>query len=243
MRQVQDWVQARKKKLYYDSVDLENTFDRILTALHTLNNTVAKGFNQMAPLARTITVALDMSKAFNAINIHTPIRNLLQTRVPGTIISSSQTTSRDANPTQHTEITHPHNVKTGVPQVGPFHQHYLTFTVQTCHRPEHRFRSWSTITSASTSAAKKYMQPYLHKVFASKKQNNLTLNPHKTTCPLFGPDPAEYKSNLDLKINNTAIPMSKHPNLQQQPLHNIHSHIPPHSHYNRHTSYTYIYCL
>ena len=36
-----------------------------VTALHTLNNTVAKGFNQMAPPARTITVALDMSKAFD----------------------------------------------------------------------------------------------------------------------------------------------------------------------------------
>ena len=32
-----------------------------VTALHTLNNTVAKGFNQMAPPARTITVALAMS--------------------------------------------------------------------------------------------------------------------------------------------------------------------------------------
>ena len=41
-----------------------------VTALHTLNNTVAKWFNQMAPPARTITVALDMSKAFDKINIH-----------------------------------------------------------------------------------------------------------------------------------------------------------------------------
>ena len=45
-----------------------------VTALHTVNNTVAKGFNQMAPPARTITVALDMSKAFDTINIHTLIR-------------------------------------------------------------------------------------------------------------------------------------------------------------------------
>ena len=49
-----------------------------VTALHTLNNTIAKGFNQMAPPARTITVALDMSKAFDIINIHTLIRKLLQ---------------------------------------------------------------------------------------------------------------------------------------------------------------------
>ena len=57
-----------------------------VTALHTLNNTVAKGFNQMAPPAQTITVALDMSKAFDIINIHTLIRKLLQTNIPGTII-------------------------------------------------------------------------------------------------------------------------------------------------------------
>ena len=41
-----------------------------VTALHILNNTIAKGFNQMAPPARTITVTLDMSKAFDTINIY-----------------------------------------------------------------------------------------------------------------------------------------------------------------------------
>ena len=42
-------------------------------------------------------------------------------------------------------------------------------------------------------------------------QNNLTLNPDQTTCTLFTPDPAEYKSNLGLKINNTALCMTTHP--------------------------------
>ena len=54
-----------------------------VTALHTLNNTIAKGFNQMAPPAQTITVALDMSKAFDTVNTHTLIGKLLQTRTPG----------------------------------------------------------------------------------------------------------------------------------------------------------------
>ena len=57
-----------------------------VTALHTVNNTVAKGFNQMAPPARTITVALDMSKYFDPITIPTLIRKLLQINIPGTII-------------------------------------------------------------------------------------------------------------------------------------------------------------
>ena len=43
------------------------------------------------------------------------------------------------------------------------------------------------------------------------QQQNFTLNPDKTTWTLFTPDPAEYKSNMDLKINNTALCMSTHP--------------------------------
>ena len=59
-----------------------------------------------------------------------------------------------------------------------------------------------TSTHTGTTAAKEYIQPYLHKVFAWTKQNNLKLNPAgKTTYTLF--TPAEHKSNLDLKINYT----------------------------------------
>ena len=68
-----------------------------------------------------------------------------------------------------------------------------------------------TYIHTSTSAAKKYIQPYPHKVFAWTKQNNVTLNPHITTCTLFTPDTAEYKSYLDIKINNTAQRMARHP--------------------------------
>ena len=54
-----------------------------VTALHTLNNTIAKRFNQMAPPAQTITVALDICNDFDTINIHTLIRKLLQTNLFG----------------------------------------------------------------------------------------------------------------------------------------------------------------
>ena len=45
------------------------------------------------------------------------------------------------------------------------------------------------------------------------EQNNLTLNPDKTTCTLFTPDPAEYTSNRDVKINNKALRMATHPKI------------------------------
>ena len=62
------------------------TQNSTVTALHTLSNIVAKGFNQMAPPARTNTVALSISKVFDTINKHTLIRKLLQTKIPGTLI-------------------------------------------------------------------------------------------------------------------------------------------------------------
>ena len=91
-----------------------------VTALHTLNNTVATGFNQMAPPARPITVALDMSKAFDIINIHTLIRKLLQTKIPGTIIKliTNYIKRRKAYTTYSNHTSRQRQFKTGVTQGG-----------------------------------------------------------------------------------------------------------------------------
>ena len=131
-------------------------------------------------------------------------------------LSSSQTTSRDAKPTQHIEITHhkQRKFKTGVPQGGILSP--TLFNIYTTDLPPPSapvqvmaYADDITSTHTSTSAAKKYIQPYLHKVFVWTKQNNLLLNPDKTTCTLFTPDPAEYTSNLDLTINNKVHPWQR----------------------------------
>ena len=110
-----------------------------VTALHTLNNTVAKGFNQMVPPARTITIALDMSKAFDTVNKHTLNRKLLQTNIPGAIIKfiANYIKGRKAYTTYRN-----HNFKLAFHKAASFHPHYLTFTPQTYHHPVHRFTSW-----------------------------------------------------------------------------------------------------
>ena len=117
-----------------------------VTVLHTLHNTVAKGFTQIALTARTITVELDMSKAFDTINIHTLIRQMPQTNIPGIIIKfiSNEIKGRKTYATyiNHTSIQR--QFENGVPKGASSHPHYLTFTLQTYYHPEHMFRSWPT---------------------------------------------------------------------------------------------------
>ena len=191
-----------------------------VTTLHTLNNTEAKVFNQMVPHARIITVALNMSKAFDTINRHTLMRQLLHTSNPSKIIKFILNYIKGRNPTQHTETTHPYNVnlKTGVTHGGVISSTLFIIYISDLPPPRAPVHVMSyaddiaiTSTHTSMTAAKKYIQPYLHKVFVWKKQYHHTLNPDKTTCTLFTPDPAENKSNLDLKVKNTALPMATHP--------------------------------
>ena len=83
-------------------------------------HTIAKGFNQMAPPARTINVALDMSKTFDPINIHTLINKLLQTNIPDTIIKliANYIKGRKAYTTYRNHTSKQRQFKTGVPQGG-----------------------------------------------------------------------------------------------------------------------------
>ena len=91
-----------------------------VTELHTLNNTVAKGFNQMDSSVRVITVALDRSNAFDTINIHTLIRKMLHNNMPYTLIKliANYINWRKAYTTYRNHTSIQLQFKTGVPQGG-----------------------------------------------------------------------------------------------------------------------------
>ena len=59
--------------------------------------------------------------------------------------------------------------------------------------------------------AQNNIQPYLEQLHSWTKQNNVLLNPDKSTSTLFTQDSSEYNTELQLKINNIPIPTNKHP--------------------------------
>ena len=140
-----------------------------VTVIHTLNNTVAKGFSQM-------------TKSFDTINIHTLIRKRLQTNIPGTIIQfiADYTKGRKAYTTYKNTYPCYVNLKLAFPKVASSHPHYFTFTQQIYHYPEHRFRSCPTqITSPShlhTQARVQQRNTYNHTPIQFLPEQNITIS-------------------------------------------------------------------
>ena len=138
----------------------------------------------MALPARKITVALDMNKAFDTINIHTFIRKLLQTKKPVTIIKfiANYIEGLKAYTIYINHTSSQRQFKTGDPQSGVLSPTlFITYTEDILPpRAPVQVMAYAddiiiTSTHTSTSAANKYIQPYIHTVFSWTKQNNLML--------------------------------------------------------------------
>ena len=112
-----------------------------------------------------------MSKAFNTVNIHILIRKLLQTNIPSTIIKfiANYIKGRKAYTTYRNHTSKQRQFKTSVPRGGVLSP--TLFNIYTSDLPPpsapvqvmaHADDITITSTHTSTSAAKKYMQPYLY---------------------------------------------------------------------------------
>ena len=172
----------------------------------------------MAPPARPITVTLDIGKTFDTINIHTLIRKLLQTNIPGTIIKLIANYIKGRKSYTTYKTTHPDNVniKLAFHKAASFHPHYLTFTPQTYHHPVHRFRSWSTqLTSPSHPHTQARVQPrniYNNiESFCLDKTKQSLIKSIQNNLHVVHARPCRIYEQSRPEIHNNALPMATHP--------------------------------
>ena len=181
------------------------------TALHQLNNHITTGFNQKKPPHRTITIALDMSQAFDTVNHYTLIEKLINTNTPNLITRfiANYIRGRKAFTQYKNKNSFKKQFKAGVPQGGvlsPTLFNIYMSDLPTPPRDIHVTTYADDITIYSSdknyTIAQQRLQPYLEDVQTWTKTNDLKLNASKTMTTLFTPNPAEYRDELSLQLDN-----------------------------------------
>ena len=173
----------------------------------------------------TSTVALDMSKAFETVNIHTLTHKLHQKNLPHTLIKfiANYIKGRKAYTTFRNKTSTQRQFKNDVPQCGVLSPTLFNYTHLTPQAPVKLVTYADDITITSTHndiiIAKANTQSYLHEIHAWTQTNNIILNHDKTTCTLFTPDTTEYSTQLELQIDNIPLPMNINPKIIGLTLH------------------------
>ena len=163
-----------------------------------------------------------MSKAFDTVNIHTLTKKLQDTQIPPILIKfiANYINSLKAFTTYNNKTSTQRQFKTGVPQGGVLSP--TLFNIYTSDIPSPPpninitvYADDITMTSTDTNKqiAQAKLQTYLQEIASWTQQNQLHLNPDKTTSTLFTPDPAEYSTQLTLNIDNVVIPTVKNPKI------------------------------
>ena len=163
-----------------------------------------------------------MSKAFDTVHIRKLIEKLSLTNTPHILqkFLSNYIKGRKAFTTYNNKNSKQMILKSGVPQGGVLSPILFNLYMSDLPTPPENV----TLTSyaddlnphcshTNIKDAELLLQPYLDQIYYWTKENDLMLNPNKSTATLFSPDPKDYTTKLNLTINNELIDTITHPKI------------------------------
>ena len=160
-----------------------------------------------------------MTKAFDTVNIH----KIHNTHIPTTIIKflANYLKGRRQYTLYNNHTSKNTNIKAGAPQGGVLSP--TLFNIYLSDIPLPKISSLNLITYAddititsshpNINTATQNLLPYLNEIHTWAHNNNLQINPTKTTSTLMTPDPSEYNKPLNIHINNIPIPIISNPTI------------------------------
>ena len=191
------------------------------TALHLLTDHVACGFNKPKPPDRTILVALDLSKAFDSVDIDSLTASLDQT-LPGYLSRwfSAYLRGRQSKVAFRNTTSKCRNVKTGVPQGAVTSPSLFNFYLSDLPAPPVGVQVLSYADDISILASGPSVQPlcdclnsYLNVLSSYFISKFLTVNVAKSTVTLFTPDSHQYNFHPQLFLEDQLLPLERYPRI------------------------------
>ena len=190
------------------------------SALLPLAQKVAEGFNQKTPPLRTVAMAIDFSKAFDTVNHTKLIDSISQTTLHSNTVRWLSTYLRGRSAfCKYIEATSAHRkVKTGVPQgsvISPLLFNFFVSNYPTNCELHSAYADdvHAAASSAEVGEAADALTVHAAKVGDWAVERDLQISAPKSHVTLFTSHTHQSHDHPSVILNNTPLPLERHPKL------------------------------
>jgi hypothetical protein len=188
------------------------------TALHQITNLISKGFNQSKPPKRTVLVALDLTKAFNSVDITLLLEQMAHSDLHPNIVQwlTTYLRGRSAAVVYQGVRSAFRNIHMGVPQGSILSPALFNHFVSDCPNTKGLRVMFADDLSAAASALdlqsiKETFNSDMVIIAAWVKRKGLSISPEKSQVTFFTSNRWETNVHPQIFFEGALIPLVKKP--------------------------------
>ena len=192
-----------------------------VTALLPLVHQIATGLNQTSPIHRTVSMAVDFSKAFDTVNHTTLLTDIHNTTMAHNTIRwlSTYLRGRTAICRYNNSPSKSNVIHTGVPQGSILSP--LLFNLYVSQFPQSPYTLTTSYaddftvsaTAESTPDATATLAAHADEVEQWASERELQISAQKSTVTLFTSQTREVNNHPAIPFNNATLPLNKNPKI------------------------------